>query len=1527
MIFVHGLGGSLQTTWIAKTKPAGLWPQWLEADVPDIAIWGVDYDAAPTRWRGWSMHLFHRAENVLARLLAEPRLQHGHLMFVAHSMGGLVVKQILRSADAKHLAHPRAADLLRRVRRVAFLATPHQGSGLATLANYLRILVLPSSAVASMVRNDPWLQDLNFWYRTYSDAHAIQNLVLVENWGTGPFGLVVKPDSSDPGLAAVQPIPIDATHRGITKLSARSSQVYVHVRDFISLPVSSAHRDAFLAEKIECQSAAIESLRASAQDNTQQVVASLNALERTLLEKAATVGQTAASSEFADAEITRRVIAIRQTRFLEGFDASATANAFATELLSGLLVSGSAKARANGLAWCARLLAYADTTRATSLLQMARGLPQDDTADIVAAVLLAAGGDVASALDKLGGIGSPQSRSAAFAIMLRAQGATAAISWLGDAGLSANALDPDGRLFLVASHLEANRWNEALEVVASLAEADFEQSPGLLSRAGDTHLAQATAPELRPFIVESLLWDVGFSLASDTQALAHRRTAQAFYERMAEKARSLGCTESEDRASDRALWLALQDPSERAKARDVLTASMRDRRTSLRRLPLAFQCGLALDHAAIESEIDQETALTGGKSREAAIARFAFALAKATPRDSAEYIARHRQQLAAHLDQRALSYVEVELLSKSGQLLEAERRVEELKSVGLSAEDVANLRRIISHSSGSDPAEEPLSEFSRTDSLADLRAAVDALEQQQDWERLAPLARTLFDRTHDLSDMKRCARSLYEVGDAPQLLELLRAFPEFINQAEILERSHCWALYNCGELLAADAALKCLIAKSANPVDRQMAVAVAIASGNWEALSVFVEEEWAARRERNPTELLRAAYVAQRLGSPRAQELATEAASQGADDASILLGCYSIAGRGGWEATEAVSQWLQRAAALSDEHGPVQQMSLKQVVDAKPDWDRREQAAWEQLEAGALPIFLGAKLLNRSLASLFVSPALVNLDEPDPRRRGLIFAFSGARVPSQLEPKAIALDATTLLTTALLDITEQVLAAFDRITIPHTTLLLLWEERDQLSFHQPSRVSDALELRQLIAAKRLDRFDRPAAIDADLAAEVGDGLAALLATATADHGDDTRQHLVVRPGPVHRTASFMEEEADLSAYAAHVCGCLAVVEKLKQKGQLTAAEEEHARSYLSLHERPWPKPPAISDGAVIYLDSIAVTYLQHLKLLGKLTPAGLTAVVAEDEATDRDALIAYEARATRAVEIVDGLRRRLRDGIQSGKIKVGVLPRQEPPDAGDTGLQVAAHPTTALLALAVDADAVVSDDRFINQHPHVDVPGGQTPILATLDILDILNRKCVLNPAQVREARTLLRRSGMQLVPVAEEELEVLLGAAQVVDGKLQESAEMRAIRESVQRLRMTDVLQLPKELPWLNKLERASFGALGAQWQEGCDESIASARSDWLLEMLDIRGWAHRFSGLSREAALQARRAQLMALVVLASSSSVPVRMAYWKWLESRLITPIKTQEPELYEWVVQQSRQMIDNVLAQQDSARDGE
>ena len=123
VVFLHGLGGDARVTLGAKRLEGdfdldAFWPRWLGEDFPDVGVWSVQYNAAASKWKGSSMPIGDRATSVLD-LLHVSGLGVRPLVFITHSMGGLVAKQMLQDLRTvgpirAHLLDPVAQRRLRQ---------------------------------------------------------------------------------------------------------------------------------------------------------------------------------------------------------------------------------------------------------------------------------------------------------------------------------------------------------------------------------------------------------------------------------------------------------------------------------------------------------------------------------------------------------------------------------------------------------------------------------------------------------------------------------------------------------------------------------------------------------------------------------------------------------------------------------------------------------------------------------------------------------------------------------------------------------------------------------------------------------------------------------------------------------------------------------------------------------------------------------------------------------------------------------------------------------------------------------------------------------------------------------------------------------------------------------------------------------------------------------------------------------------------------------------------------------------------
>ena len=157
IVFVHGLHGS-RDTWRAAN--GAYWPDLLRTDPhfhsSDIVV--AEYPTPSMRGRYSSAQL---AEMLWQSLNKQQVWEHHDIVFIAHSLGGLLTEEMLLNhpSDAAHVSF------------VASYATPHQGSFIASFAK--------------IYDSDPLLTDLS-----YADDNAFLTN-LEQRWRSSPYTISI----------------------------------------------------------------------------------------------------------------------------------------------------------------------------------------------------------------------------------------------------------------------------------------------------------------------------------------------------------------------------------------------------------------------------------------------------------------------------------------------------------------------------------------------------------------------------------------------------------------------------------------------------------------------------------------------------------------------------------------------------------------------------------------------------------------------------------------------------------------------------------------------------------------------------------------------------------------------------------------------------------------------------------------------------------------------------------------------------------------------------------------------------------------------------------------------------------------------------------------------------------------------------------------------------------------------------------------------------------------------------------------
>lgn len=241
IIFIHGLGGDGRKTRSRDHNPELFWPGlWLplETEIERARIFTFGYNAS---FRLGEAKSAANIADFAKELLFELRFGKTHegesfvigktpLIFVAHSMGGLLAKKAcLLGQNDEHYN-----TLVRSISAIIFLSTPHRGSDLAEVLNKILIASFQSARkfITDLNRSSTALEEINEQFR-----HIAPRLSIWSFYETLPtlVGLrkmmVVEKDSAILGYSKEISRPLYADHHGVCKYSSPGDRNYISVRN------------------------------------------------------------------------------------------------------------------------------------------------------------------------------------------------------------------------------------------------------------------------------------------------------------------------------------------------------------------------------------------------------------------------------------------------------------------------------------------------------------------------------------------------------------------------------------------------------------------------------------------------------------------------------------------------------------------------------------------------------------------------------------------------------------------------------------------------------------------------------------------------------------------------------------------------------------------------------------------------------------------------------------------------------------------------------------------------------------------------------------------------------------------------------------------------------------------------------------------------------------------------------------------------------------------------------------------------
>lgn len=221
IVFVHGLGGDLYGTW--QHDKETFWPKWLAQDFTDCRIFVAGYETSALAGvrSGPGASIQDLAMSLLDQLAS---MQHPctNMLIVTHSLGGLIVKQMLRRCSDS--VNEDFIAVGRSVKGIIFLGTPHVGSQLASAIDYI-LRNFRSRQAQQLAYAEDGLLELNEFFRNHASRTDLKVKVYYETEYT--WGLhVVDKVTANPGVLGADPIAVQANHIDICKPQNRNSKVY-----------------------------------------------------------------------------------------------------------------------------------------------------------------------------------------------------------------------------------------------------------------------------------------------------------------------------------------------------------------------------------------------------------------------------------------------------------------------------------------------------------------------------------------------------------------------------------------------------------------------------------------------------------------------------------------------------------------------------------------------------------------------------------------------------------------------------------------------------------------------------------------------------------------------------------------------------------------------------------------------------------------------------------------------------------------------------------------------------------------------------------------------------------------------------------------------------------------------------------------------------------------------------------------------------------------------------------------------------
>jgi tetratricopeptide (TPR) repeat protein len=1210
-------------------------------------------------------------------------------------------------------------------------------------------------------------------------------------------------------------------------------------------------------------------------------------------------------------QANRELLGIRQKRSVLRLEARGEAVALAERVLTGDLQGADGSTKTQVLQLAAWLHVGSPELLDTAKRFRDQSCQVDPTASttIIDALIQEAEGETETALRILRDADEPEARGIFFAMVARRRGEAVALEWF-ESQADRNSPDffaGEGWYNLAVALAKAERWEEASDYLANASKHRSEH-PDLLYIEGVVNTALILRHDLRhltlstnlppPYVIEGPEADRRRQRAISCFKDAHEALKTTWPLRSAV-------------AREWVLWLRLTDssPQEREAAMAELKDELECLEKGIQVLPLAQKLDIPIDIERYWMHLDLQEEIREFNDKELH-ARFALAQIRLSPREYLNFLEREEARLSRLLSRSSLVSEKIRALLDDQQPAAARQLLEQHRNL-FDENECKRITLNIDAQEGKDPRPRLEELYASTHSPLDLKNLANYLYVARDWRTLRPLLEELFGIEQNLPTLKRLVGCLERdpESDDERLLQVLDSNSELVSRDPDLVAAKARVFFHLGRLGEARALSDKLLRERNGPQDLDFDIDLALQLGDWERFPGIVEREWPRREEHDAKVLIRLATLASETDRHpgRAVELLRLAARKGSEDPHILMTAYLLMHQLGREGEE-VSEWLSKALALSSKEGPVARVELRKVFEEiMPKQQERARRIDDLWMKGEIPIHFASDHLNLPVSHLLLGLSRRETRQQDGRRRAVIPIVSGAYQPIAVQPEwRVGFDITSLMILYRLGILQEALRSFRKAAIPPETMLVLLNERKKIRFHQPSLVKAAEEIRRLIDNGQIRVAEGLPVPRAELAEEVGRDLAQLLEGARRDGG------CVVRPRPIPKLRSFMNEEARIGDFDDLILSTLELEEWLKERGDVDGETHRRSSQYLLARDQGARHRPAVLEGP-IYLDDLALSYLQGAGLLPVLESSGLDLRIHPSVKEEQFALISNAREREELIAEIEELRTILRDAMQSGEL--GFL-RWHRLTEEEEHVYQGAPTLSQLMRDAENCDAAVIDDRLLQRTGRMsDRSGRLIPVICVLDVLNHLESQGVLSREQRHSKLHRLREAGFACIPVEPEELAGYLSSFQLKSGDFVESPELRVIRQTLARIRSLDIVA-PVEAAFLGRLQLASIIIIRQLWaDEAVSVDHALLLSGWVWQNIAPSPLAWLRAGEDERADLMNAFVYHLSLLLAPQAASEERLEKFGEWVQEAVLEPLLPANADIVDRLAEHMARQIES------------